>query len=546
MLELGGVDFRVLFDRAPAAMLVLDPELTIVAVSDSYAAATLTRRDDIVGRHLFDVFPDNPADGDATGVGNLTASLQRVLRLRKPDTMAVQKYDIPVAGGAAFEERYWSCTNTPLLDDAGRVEVIVHRAEDVTDYVAGKANGVAQEAEILRRSAELHDLSNQLRDANSAKNEFLSRMSHELRTPLAAVLGFAELLTLADLEPEQHEWSSVILRAGRHLLDLVNEVLDISRIESGDLAMSVEAIALEPLLDSAYELVGPLAAARRITLHPPAVRMGSGYLLADAQRLKQVLVNLLSNAVKYNRDGGEVLVTVEPQYPEAVRIAVTDTGRGIAPALIDRLFIPFDRLDAAQSGVEGTGLGLALSRRLVETMGGTLDAESTLGEGSTFSITLRRGEPTAVDVIAEKERAILEPRVYPAERRLLYIEDTATNVRLVEQVLRSRPSVKLLPAMLGSLGLDLAREHQPDLILLDLHLPDLEGDDVLTELRAHEQTAHIPVVMLSADATGRSVEPLLAAGAHAYLTKPIGVREFLEVVDELLGPDRQPPVATDG
>lgn len=542
MLDVGEPDYRVLFERSPALMLVLDPELTIVAVTDAYNAATLTKRAEMVGRNIFDVFPDNPDDDAATGVGNLTASLDRVRKLRKADTMAVQKYDIEAADGQPFEERYWSCTNTPVLDEAGRVQLIVHRAEDVTDYVVREARGGEQEAEILRRSAELRDLSDQLREANEAKNEFLSRMSHELRTPLAAVLGFAELLTLADLEPEQLEWSSVILRAGRHLLDLVNEVLDISRIESGNLAMSVEAIAIEPILESAYELVEPLAAGRGITLHPPTVSLRSCYLLADAQRLKQVLVNLLSNAVKYNNSGGETWVTVgaldlDAQERDCVRIAVSDTGPGIAPELMARLFVPFDRLDAAQSGVEGIGLGLALSRRLVESMGGRLDATSTVGEGSTFTIDLRHGEPTAVAVATEAHRTVLEPHPYATERRLLYIEDTATNVRLVEQVLRSRPSVKLLPAMLGSLGLDLARDHRPDLILLDLHLPDLEGDQVLAQLKADPRTAEIPVVMLSADATGRAVEPLLAAGAHAYLTKPIGVLELLTVIDELLGSD---------
>lgn len=535
MWELGEPDFRVLFERSPALMMVLDPELTIVAVTDAYNAATLTRREEMVGRNIFDVFPDNPEDGTADGARNLTASLDRVRKLRRADTMAVQKYDIPTGEGLPFEERYWSCTNTPLLDEAGRVQSIVHRAEDVTEYVAGQAGSGAQEAEILRRSAELRSLTEQLHEANEAKNEFLSRMSHELRTPLAAVLGFAELLTLADLDDEAHEWSSVILRAGRHLLDLVNEVLDISRIESGNLAMSVEAIAIHPILESAYELVEPLAASRGITLHAPDVSMRSCYLHADAQRLKQVLVNLLSNAVKYNREGGEVRVTVDAGAADCVRISVADTGRGVAPESIDRLFVPFDRLDAATSGVEGTGLGLALSRRLVETMGGTLGATSELGTGSVFSIDLRRSEPSAVEIASETQRAMLEPRAYASTRRLLYIEDTATNVRLVEQVLRARPSVKLLPAMLGSLGLDLAREHLPDLILLDLHLPDLEGDQVLGQLKADPRTADIPVVMLSADATGRSVEPLIAGGAHAYLTKPIGVRELLGVIDELFG-----------
>jgi signal transduction histidine kinase/ActR/RegA family two-component response regulator len=540
----GEPDFKALFEHAPALFMVLDADLNIIAFSDAYLAATRITREETIGRFIFDVFPDNPEDEDATGVGNLTRSLDRVRRERVADTMAVQKYDIPIPEKPGeFERRHWSCTNTPILDGSGAVTAIIHRAEDVTAFVehfdrddaSGNGGGGAAQAEILRRSADLGAMNRQLEAAGQAKNAFLSHMSHELRTPLAAVLGFSELLTLADLQPEHHEWSTSILKAGRHLLDLVNEVLDLSRLESGDLGISMEPIALDPIVADAYDLVGPLAAARGITLNTPQVSVGSGYIIADTQRLKQVLVNLLSNAVKYNRDGGEVSVHVEPIYPDSIGIEVTDTGRGITEEQIARLFRPFERLDAATTGVEGVGLGLALSRTLVENMGGALVCRSVVGEGSTFSIQLQRGEPVAVDAESDDDRDVLVPVDYDEPRTLLYIEDTVANVRLIEDILRARPSVKLLPAMLGSLGLDLARENQPDLILLDLHLPDHDGDYVLGQLKADERTAGIPVVMLSADATGNAAEPLLAAGAVAYLTKPIGVRELLALVDQQLG-----------
>ncbi len=512
MARLGEPDFRVLFESAPALFLVLDPEFTIVAVSDEYAAATLTKREEIVGRNIFDVFPDNPGDAGATGVGNLSASLERVRQGRTADTMAVQKYDIPIpGGGGAFEERYWSPANKPILDEFGRLQFIVHRAEDVTEFVRLERQGGQQEAEILRRSDELRVVNDQLRAANDAKNVFLSRMSHELRTPLAAILGFSELLTLSELEPEKHEWSSVILRAGRHLLALVNEVLDISRIEAGDLAISLEAIAIEPLLCRHLRARrATRTRARRDAGRPrhqlagPDINLSSGYIIADAQRLKQVMVNLLSNAVKYNRDGGDVRVTVHPAAPDRVRIDVIDTGPGIDAASLPRLFVPFERLGAAVSGVEGVGLGLALSRTLIENMRGTISVASTVGAGTTFTVDLRRGEPVAVDDVLDSDgSAMLEPYAYGQPRSVLYIEDTVANVRLIEEILRARPSIKVLPAMLGSLGLDLAREHQPDMILLDLHLPDIDGDQVLAQLRADERTAHIPVVILSADATAR-------------------------------------------
>jgi signal transduction histidine kinase len=525
-------DFRVLFEAAPALLLVMDPELRIVAVSDDYLEATMTRREEIIGRGIFDVFPDNPEDPEATGVSNLSASLDRVRREREPDTMAIQKYDIqrPEQEGGGFEERFWSPRNVPVVDEAGELAYIIHRVRDVTDYVRLTERGTEQEAELFLRTQELQKLNQELQTAAQAKNEFLSRMSHELRTPLAAIMGFSELLGLADLDERKHEWAATILKAGQHLLQLVDEVLDISRIEAGELSISVEPVPVTPLIDEAMELIKPLAEGRRVTLHPPSIPKGVGYLRADTQRLKQVVINLLSNAVKYNREGGDVEVSVEGVGSDHVQIAVTDTGEGIAPDSMEKLFVPFERLDAG-ADVQGTGLGLALSRSLVEAMGGTLTVSSTPGEGSTFTVELARGEPAAVAAPDTQEHELAGERTYDGERSLLYIEDTVANVRLVEEILSSRPSIRLLPAGMGSLGLDLAAEHSPDLVLLDLHLPDIDGNEVLARLRADERTKDIPVVILSADATDRTPGPLLEAGAQAYLTKPIGVRELLEVVD---------------
>ena len=547
----GDPDFRALFEAAPGLYLVLDPELRIVAASDAYLAATLTVREAILGRGLFEVFPDNPDDPAATGTHNLRASLERARATGRPDSMPVQKYDIrrPESEGGGFEERFWSPRNVPVLDRRGRLRYIIHRVEDVTEFVRlqrrdGEQKAIAgalreraeqMEAEILRRSAELAGMNEQLRAANNAKNEFLSRMSHELRTPLASVMGFSELLGLSDLGDDEREWSAAILRAGHHLLALVDEVLDISRLESGTFSMSSESVAIQPLLEEALELVEPLARARQVVVHPPEVLAGSGYVIADRQRLKQVVINLLSNAIKYNRVDGEVRVRAEALDDERLLVTFADTGRGIGEESLAKLFTPFERLDAAETGVEGTGLGLALSRALVEAMGGGIGVESTLGVGTTFRIELSRGEPAAVSALADEEQELLVPRAYAGERRLLYVEDTLANIRLVEAILRSRPSVHLLPAMMGGLGLELAREHLPDLVLLDLHLPDIGGEKVLAQLRADERTRDIPVVMLSADATRRTPGPLLEAGANAYLTKPIAVRRLLEVVDQYMG-----------
>ena len=530
-------DFQALFEAAPGLFLVLDPDLRIVAVSDAYLEATMTKREEIVGRGLFEVFPDNPDDPDATGVSNLSASLDRVRQNKVADSMAVQKYDVrrPAEEGGGFEVRYWSPRNCPVLDDHRQLAYIIHRVEDVTEFVRLEERGSEQEQEILRRAAELQAVNEELRKASAAKTEFLSRMSHELRTPLAAVMGFSELLTLADLDREKREWATMIHKAGEHLLALVNDVLDISRIEAGKLSISPEPVAVGDLFGEALEIVRPLADSHDIAVQAPSVAPGCGYVIADKQRLKQVLINLLSNAIKYSRDGGEVTISVTEANAERIRLAVQDRGPGIDEASMGKLFEPFRRLDATADRVEGTGLGLALSRVLVEAMGGSIGVASTPGEGSTFAVELARGEPSAVERGPSEPDPLVARRTYRGERRLLYIEDTVANVRLIEDILRARPSIRVLPAMMGRLGIDLAHEHNPDLILLDLHLPDLPGEEVLEHLQRDERTRDIPVVILSADATRKTPEPLLAAGARAYMTKPISVRGLLGLVDEYMG-----------
>ncbi len=535
------VDFRLLFERLPGQYLILSPDLTIIAVSDAYAAATAIQRDAVVGRHLFDVFPDNPDDPGADGVRNLRASLERVLRTRRPDSMAVQKYDIQLPDGS-WEVRHWSPANTPVLDDDDNVRVIVHQAEDVTEFVRLQADRTElrqetarMEQEILRRSGELQQANDDLRAASAAKTDFLSRMSHELRTPLNAISGFSELLEELAAGPESKEWARIVRRAAHHLTTLVDDVLDISRIEAGRLSISMESVPLAGIVDDAITVTRPLAQANHVILHPAQHEGGAGYVFADGQRLKQVLINLLVNAIKYNRPAGEVFVTVRPAARNRVAIAVRDTGNGIDAPDLRRLFVPFERLGAENSGVDGAGLGLALSHNLLEAMGGGIDVASVPGVGSTFTVELRGAEMPSADTRHEG-RGDLEPRTYDGgPRTLLYIEDTSTNLRLVEAILKRRPSVTVIPAMLGNLGLDLAREHLPDMVLLDRHLPDILGTEVLAKLREDASTAAIPVVMLSADATSEDREEIVAAGAHAYLTKPVRAATLLGVVDELIG-----------
>jgi signal transduction histidine kinase/ActR/RegA family two-component response regulator len=550
------VDFELVFQNAPGLYLVLDPDLVIVAVSDAYLRATMTVRDEIVGRGIFDVFPDNPDDGEATGVGNLRASLERVRRERAVDAMAVQKYDIqrPAEEGGGFEVRWWSPVNSPVLDRDGQLRYIIHRVEDVTEFVRLqehrseevaatnelRAAGARMEAEILRRSAQLREANEQLRAANQAKNEFLSRMSHELRTPLTAIGGFSELLTLHTNDPEQEEWARSVQRAGEHMLALVDDVLDIARIEAGRLTMSLEPVALAEVLEGALELTRPLAARQNVEVVGSAEQAADACVLADAHRLKQVVLNLIGNAIKYNRPGGEVRIELRTDTPDRTRILVSDDGFGISEDAISRLFVPFERLDAPARGIVGAGLGLALSRSLVVNMGGTIGVSSRVGEGSTFWVELKAAaRPGAPEPRHDRASAVLAPREYSSPRKVLYVEDTLVNIRYVEAVLKHRPSVEVLPAMMGMLGFELAREHQPDLVLLDLHLPDLSGEEVLSLLRGEPSTRDIPVVILTADATDSGRTPLIEQQATAFITKPIPVQPLLELIDRFLGdPDQ--------
>jgi signal transduction histidine kinase/ActR/RegA family two-component response regulator len=380
-------------------------------------------------------------------------------------------------------------------------------------------------------AAALQVSQHQLEQASHAKNEFLSRVSHELRTPLNAIIGFGQLLEMDDLPEDQEQSVEQILVAGRHLLDLINEILEISRIESGDMRLSVEPVAVDAAVREVLALVTPAANARDIVLSDGDVASDI-HVLADQQRLKQILLNLLSNAIKYNREGGRVEMRCRTAG-DRVAIAVHDTGAGMTQEQLEGAFVPFERLGADRGAIEGTGLGLSLSRRLAEAMGGTLEAQSTPGEGSTFTLRVRR---TAALVPSEPDGlapAADEP-IEGERQTVLYVEDNRANLELVARIFDDRRPVRLLTATHAKQGLEIARRERPDLVLLDVHLSDLSGHEVLARLRADPATAGIPVVVLSADATQGQRRRLVQAGAEDYVTKPLDVRQFLRVVDRAL------------
>jgi PAS domain S-box-containing protein len=388
--------------------------------------------------------------------------------------------------------------------------------------------------ERKRAEAKLQEAKQAAEAANRAKSEFLSRMSHELRTPLNAILGFAQLLQMGEPTPRQRQQVEQIIKGGHHLLGLINEVLDLARIETGQVPLTLRSVWVQHVFAEVMDLIRPLAQRRGIRLTGPAAAHDV-YVVADDQRLKQVLLNLVSNAVKYNREQGSVTLAVEDTGFNRVRLLVRDTGPGLAPDQQERLFSPFDRLGAETSGIEGTGLGLVLSKRLTEAMGGTLGVVSSIGQGATFFVEL------AATAARQLRRAGCSTDIMPASpaagtrgRTVLYVEDNPDNLALLEAVLVYRPQVRLLSAMRGELGLELARQHQPDLILLDVHLPDMKGDEVLRHIQADPQLQGTPVIVLSADATAHQIERLRAAGARDYLTKPIDVPRLLAVLDRFL------------
>lgn len=492
-------------ENMPSMVFVKDAEdLRYLGVNRAGEELIGVDREEMIGRDAFDLFPEQAEqfttqDREALdGKVLVDISAEKVLTLGRG-------------------QRILHTRKLPIFDDNG-----------IPRYLLGISEDVTVQQETLLELERARDEANQ---ANLAKSEFLSRMSHELRTPLNSVLGFSQVLAMGDLTTEQREDVGYIAQAGRHLLELINEVLDIARIESGTLNLSLEAVCVVDVVNSTLALLRPKADQLNMQLAAKSDSCGA-YVLADHQRLTQVLLNLLSNAVKYNKPGGSVKVICE-KSGGTVSITVEDTGIGIGRSDLSRLFTPFERLGAEHTAIEGTGVGLTISRVLTQQMGGSLTVSSTIGVGSRFTIELREAEDPAIasDVDGSVSRVALAP--ITRSLRLLYVDDNVANMRLVERALRLISGIDLITAVQGRMALDLAVEHQPDLIVLDLHLPDLDGDEVLRRLQADPRTASIPVVMCSADGSPGQVQRLLELGAVSYLTKPVDLAMLFSVIDRV-------------
>ena len=374
--------------------------------------------------------------------------------------------------------------------------------------------------------------------ANHAKSEFISRMSHELRTPLNSVLGFAQLLDMDELIPIHKKRIHYILSSGKHLLNLINEVLDIAQIESGRISIFPETIHLSSFIADMAESVKPLADQQHIRIEVVKPASNDLFVVSDLMKLNQILLNIINNAIKYNQSGGSVVIKTEilTNYMAGVdycRISVKDTGMGISPEDIQKLYIPFERIGAEKLEIEGTGLGLALVKKLTEAMGINFELESTIGEGSTFWFEMPLIFCKPPEIATNSISEFFEARRKHRSGTILYIEDNLSNIELVEEIIRNhRPEIRLVRSLFGKQAVEFASIYEPDLILLDLDLPDIHGSEVFINLQAEASLKNIPVVIVSADAMTRQIEKILKAGARNYLTKPLDISAFLHIVDE--------------
>ena len=508
---------RSLIESSIDAIMTTDPSGIITDVNKQMEALTGSTRDELIGSPLKNSFTD-PERAEA-GV-NLVLSEKKVAN-----------YEL-TARARDSKETVVSLNATTFYDRDRKLQGVFAAARDVT------------ERKLL--DIELESAKSVAEKANRAKSDFLSSMSHELRTPLNAMLGFTQLLERGTPTPTSAQLVRLqqIIKAGWYLLDLINEILDLALIESGRLSLSHEPVLLSNLILECQAMIEPQAQQRGITLAFPQFDI-TYFVRADQTRLKQIIINLLSNAIKYNREQGTVTVKCSESTPGRIRISFKDSGAGLPPEKLEQLFQPFNRLGQEHGTEEGTGIGLVVSKQLVELMGGAIGVESTLGVGSEFWIELIRdvtqqfvAENTlAAELAAENslpaELAAQIP-VNGAQRTLLYVEDNPANLMLIEQIIESLPQLSMMSARDGNLGVAQARAHLPDVILMDINLPGINGFEALKLLRADPSTAHIPVIALSANAMPRDIEKGLEAGFLRYLTKPIKVNEFMKVLDDAL------------
>ena len=506
---------RTLIESNIDALMTTDSAGIISDVNKQTEALTGCTRDELIGA---------PFKNHFTEPERAQAAITRVLRENK-----VTHYEL-TARARDGSQTVVTFNATTFHDRDRKLQGVFAAVRDITerkvlDQVLQKSNRELQEAMSIAEKA------------NLAKSDFLSSMSHELRTPLSAILGFAQLIESGAPKLTVFQKRSVdqILLAGWYLLELINQILDLARIESGKLSLSLEPTSLQEVLQECEAMIGPLAHKRGIKLTFSELK-AAYFVKADRTRVKQILINLLSNAIKYNRVDGAVRVECVEVSAERIRIRVEDTGEGLSGEQLDQLFQPFNRLGQEASDEEGTGIGLVMTKRLAELMGGRIGVESTLGKGSQFWLEINlTDERNEIGNLVDDKNLHLPPSYAGAPiRTLLYIEDNPANLLLVESLIERRPDIELLTARDGHRGIEMARACLPDVILMDINLPGISGVRAMKILNDDQATTHIPVVALSANAMPRDIEKGIEAGFFRYLTKPIKINEFMETLDEAL------------
>ncbi len=508
---------RAIIDNSPNEISLADTAGRYTLVNRAIAEHQGHSPDEMVGLTAYDHFPRDLAEVVAD-------QERRVLRTGAP---CEREVELPVEGGGSYVGQM---VKFPVMKEDGEIFAVGTITTDITALKQAE-QGLQEAVAGSRRAQRLAE------EANRAKSDFLSNMSHELRTPLNAIIGFTELVADDAARPvgEQHRNSlGYVLRASRHLLTLIDDVLDLAKIESSAVALAPEAVDAGQVVEECLSLARALAAPRGITVVPATLDVAAPPIHVDRTRFKQVLLNLLSNAVKYNRDGGRVIVETGRPAAGRLPIAVRDTGPGIAPELLDQLFDPFDRLGAEHSGIEGTGIGLTITKRLVEQMGGAIAVESRVGEGSVFRVEFPLSSETAAASSAREEAD--GPASPDLSGRVLYVEDNPANLELVRRIVSRHPGIAFSAAPTAEIGIAEARADPPDVILMDIDLPGMDGFQALEALAVAPETRHVPVIAVTAAATGSDIRRGQAAGFFDYLTKPIAAKRLIATVARALSP----------
>ncbi len=548
--------FENLFKSLPGLFLVLTPDLEIVAASNAYLEATMTDRADLLGRDLFEAFPDNPEDPAATGTSNLRASLDRVRQTGAADTMAIQKYDVRRPDGV-FEERYWSPINSPVLGMDGRIEYLIHRVEDVTEFVRQRSQPAdntielrarmeQMQAEIFHNSRQLQAANHQLHQvntqlsqakteadaANRAKSAFLSTMSHEIRTPMNAILGYAQLM-LRDpgLGTDAKANLQIINRSGDHLLTLINNVLDMSKIEAGHTELKPTTFSLCGLLDSLAKMFRLRAEAKALRFEMFVDGESVPYVVADEGKIRQALINLLGNAIKFTESGQIKLhITLDQRNVNRLWLSarVEDTGLGMTNEEQEKLFQPFSQAKGGLNTKEGTGLGLAISREYARLMGGDLTVTSSPGVGSTFrfEVPIERGDAGVVTRRIAPRR-VIGIRTEQEVPRILVVDDQAENrdwlVKFLEIIGFSVRGVDNGEAAIQSWD-----EWNPRLVLMDVHMPIMDGLEATRRIKTDPRGKDTVIIALTASAMEDQRRTAIQIGADDFVAKPCHEDELLE------------------